>query len=152
MKTAYMKATEAQRQQARRGSAMAPFPGYRQSPNQALPGWSLGTTKFPAPARPPLSAPCRAAPVGRLGSPAHLGATPVAVLSLPKAAFGLVLNAGVIWALLEVFPAYLTSKLNSMHEGERRKARARIIWSTASAVTIVNNILIPWFSREPEEV
>lgn len=150
MKTtkAYRQAMQAQRDQALRGSALAPLPGWRQV-NQMKPGWTTGgAPTVSAPVRPPLSAP--AAPRVTLKGEGPWGTWPFGGdTDWLKLVPALALNFGITWTMLEVFPSYLKDKLDGRTADEKSRARFKIIIWTTAAVTAVNSFLVPWFARQP---
>ena len=135
--TAYEKAATAQRNLSSRGFSRAP----------------LGNTlKVNAPRRPPLSAPPRNAPIGALGSPAHLGQTNsppsfvgmVSGLNPWKLLIGLGMNYAVVYGLIEVFPHYMKARVSARAtESEKRAVQRRMSLVTAAIVTGLNSIAIP---------
>jgi len=157
--TAYQQAMKAQRNQALRGSSVAPLPGWRQV-SQMKPGWTVGgCAKGSGRARPPLSACARPAAIGRIGSPAQLGegssrpgglVQPLGMIDWYKIGPAFLLNFGVTYGMLEIFPAYLKDKLSAKHESERSSARWKIILASAVVLTGINNVLIPWFATKPD--
>ena len=157
-KTAYAQAMKAQRDQALRGSSAAPLPGWRQV-KQLSPGWTVGgVAKVGARARPPLAAPARPAAIGRIGSVAQLGEEPkkdqpgllmpIGMIDWAKIGPAILLNFGITYGMLEIFPSYLKDKLDGRTEAEKRRARFKIILVSSGILTVVNNILVPWFATK----
>ena len=143
MTIAYLKARRAQMNASARGFARAP----------------LGNVcKLKAPYRPPMAAPPPPAPIGTLGSPAHLGELNkttflgIAEGMTPwKLVVGLGLNYAVVYGLIEIFPVYMKDSLSRhVSEDKKRKAKRRISLITAAVVTGLNSIAIPLLATKDD--